>query len=61
MVDQNTLKVGDLVQLMSGGAKMTVLYPRGDFGVTAMWISDKGDDRWFTGPPEMLKLASDAA
>lgn len=62
MVDQDTLKIGDVVQLTSGGAKMTVRRVRAHFEpgrceVVCHLISDTGHVSMLGYPPECLKLA----
>lgn len=52
-------KQGDVVQLKSGGVKMTVVWiPGGNDSITCIWYSEQSDTyKWEKLPAEILKMA----
>lgn len=62
MVDQDTLKAGDVVQLMSGGPRMTVREPKfydDKRAILVQWISADGLCQHQLFIPEMLKIVEE--
>jgi len=52
---------GDVVELKSGGPRMTVTYIREGGGITGTWFNPEGELRWCEFPPEALEKSGDGS